>query len=283
MYAECQQLHNRTTRITPNCFTFAGGEVQVSWPAPILRGSQAVALYATINSSDDLMAVMLSVDAFRRNTLHRPPITLVLPYFPYARQDRVCAEGESLSVAVVAGMINSLQCERVVICDPHSDVTPALIRNVTVVSQADWVGRAKKIYRNKCLRDKVIIAPDAGACKKAADLAQQENLPLVQASKVRDPKSGAITQTQLHGDVDGKACLIADDICDGGRTFLALADVLRARGATRVDLLVTHGIFSRGLTPFVGKIDAIFTTDSFPLPETVPAELDVAVQPLALS
>lgn len=282
MYADCQQLHHRLTRITPERFVFSGGEVQVRWPVATLRGAQAITLYAPIASSNDLMAVMLSVDAFRRNTLHCPPITLVIPYFPYARQDRVCAEGEALSLTVVASMINSLGCVRVVICDPHSDVTPALVNNVQVITQANWMATAKKIYRNKCLRDKVIVAPDQGASKKTAQLAAQENRPFVQATKVRDPKTGAITDTQLHGDVAGKACLIADDICDGGRTFLALSNVLREQGATQVDLLVTHGIFSQGLAPFVGVIDHIFTTDSFPGNHDVPAGLTVHTQPLTL-
>lgn len=110
-----------------------------------------------------------------------------------------------------------------------------------------------------------VVAPDAGAAKKAFAVASYYRLPLLTAAKVRDVKTGAIIRTELLGaaTVAGRAALIVDDICDGGRTFIELAKVLRAAGADRVFLYVTHGIFSQGLGVFAGLIDGVFTTDSF--------------------
>ena len=86
---------------------------------------------------------------------------------------------------------------------------------------------------------------------------------VIQAQKMRNLKTGEIIKTEILGDVKGKKVLIADDICDGGRTFIELAKVLKNKGAVEVSLFITHGIFSKGLEVFEGLIDAIYTTDSF--------------------
>ncbi|MCP4261270.1 MAG: ribose-phosphate pyrophosphokinase [Planctomycetes bacterium] len=285
MYAICHTLHNNLIRIEPEEFTFPGGEVQVTWPVGSLRGANRIQLVASLTNSNDILAMIMGVDAIRRATFHQPAIELIIPYFPYARQDRVCVEGQSLSAAVMASLINNLQCERVTICDPHSDVTGALINNVNIVSQADIARRNKKFRRNLYRRDTIIVAPDAGASKKAEMVASacERGTPVVQAFKHRDLKTGNITQTTLMGSVKGKRCVIVDDICDGGRTFVELAKVLRDGGATHVDLFVTHGIFSKGLSVFDGLINHIFTTDSLPQRHDVPADITFTVQPLSLA
>ncbi|MEI8631794.1 phosphoribosyltransferase family protein [Vibrio sp. PP-XX7] len=86
---------------------------------------------------------------------------------------------------------------------------------------------------------------------------------MIQAQKLRNLKTGEIIKTEVLGDVKGKKVLIADDICDGGRTFVELAKVLKSEGATEISLFVTHGIFSKGFEVFAGLIDVIYTTDSF--------------------
>jgi ribose-phosphate pyrophosphokinase len=253
------------TRIEPNVSIFSGGEVQVTWPVGILRGSHLIQVVANLSNSDDIMALLISVDAIRRNTFHEPTIELIIPYFPYARQDRVCADGQSLSLAVMANLINGLNARSVTVCDPHSDATGALINNLRIVSQSQIVSSNKKICRQLCHRDTIIIAPDAGASKKAQSVARNcgKGTPVVQALKQRDAQTGAITETILLGSVAGKHCIIVDDICDGGRTFIELARALKENGATKVSLFVTHGIFSRGLSTFNGLIENIYTTNSF--------------------
>jgi ribose-phosphate pyrophosphokinase len=284
IYAICHTLHNQAIRIEPEQFVFSGGEVQITWPVGPLRGSQRIQVVANLDSSDAIMALMLGVDAIRRATFNQPVIELFIPYFPYARQDRVCVEGQALSVSVIANMINSLQCNRVTICDPHSDVTSAMINNLTVKSQADIATRIKKFRRKLCHSDTVIVAPDAGASKKAIAVSQacERGTPVIQALKTRNQKTGDINSTEVLGDVSGKKCMIVDDICDGGRTFIQLADELIKRGATEVNLFVTHGIFSHGLGAFKGRISNIYTTDSYPHECSSIDGVSLHVQPLKL-
>ncbi len=246
---------------------FKGGEVGVQLCSQAINRIKdlwpdTVYLTANITSSDDLMGVMLTVDAIRRvNPAVR--IRLTIPYFPYARQDRVCNPGESLSVAVVAGMINSLKLEMVSIADPHSDVTPALINNVHVMSLAYTFDHAR-CAANISTDDRVIFAPDQGAYKKVLELAKLHKFAgFGYASKERDPQTMEIKKVTINGDVSGKNVLVVDDICDGGRTFLELGKQLREQGAARIELYVTHGIFSYGIDQLCELYDKVYTTNSF--------------------
>jgi ribose-phosphate pyrophosphokinase len=119
----------------------------------------------------------------------------------------------------------------------------------------------------KNFRDIVLVSPDAGANKKTFEVAKYFSTNFIRADKLRDLTTGQIKETIVYADdLTGKTAVILDDICDGGRTFIELAKVLKAKGAAKVILFVTHGIFSAGLDPlFAGGIDAIWTTDSFPL------------------
>ena len=172
--------------------------------------------------------------------------------------------GEAFSLKTVARLINILGFDEVVACDPHSDVTAALVENIRVIPQVDLVVAHEGVSR--IIHSGVtVVAPDAGAAKKAFAVASHYRLPLLTASKIRDVATGSITRTEMHDGtaVSGRRALIVDDICDGGRTFVELAKVLKASGAQRVYLYVTHGIFSQGLGVFAGLIDGIFTTDTF--------------------
>lgn len=240
-------------------FKFPGGEVQVK----ILPGEihSKTEVFALLDSSDAILGLLLTIDAIRR-VVPTTQIQLTLPYFPYARQDRVCNPGESLSVSVIAQLINSLQCEEVRLIDPHSDVTPALVENSRTTSLADLIcgsELAQTIIENNW----VLVSPDAGAEKKVRQLAQRlsaesSEREILCARKIRNTLTGAITATEVHGNIEGKDCIILDDICDGGQTFIELAKVLKARGARKVVLYVTHGIFSKGLEPLHGVLDQVY-------------------------
>ena len=190
---------------------------------------------------------------------------MVIPYFPYARQDRVCVEGEALGAAVMASFINNLDFAKVTIWDAHSDVSPALLNRVENVPQIKLLERCDELSQRLSTGELTLISPDAGASKKTIKIAETFNgePEVIQAQKMRNLKTGEIIKTEILGDVKDKKVLIADDICDGGRTFIELAKVLKNKGALEVSLFITHGIFSKGLEVFEGLIDAIYTTDSF--------------------
>ena len=216
-------------------FKFAGGETQVTFKNPSTSyADNSVQIIAYITDGD-IMPLALLVDAIRR-TIHNPVIKLHLPYLPYARQDRVMNSGESLAVKVFADMLNSLKLDSIVLDDCHSDVGLALVNNAINASTLPNIVESKPSY--------TLVAPDSGALKKTFKYAKLLGITdVVRADKLRDVTTGNITETVVYGDVQGKEVLILDDICDGGRTFIELAKVLKDNGAKRVTLYVTHGIF----------------------------------------
>ncbi len=252
-------------------FRFPGGEVQVriedehrdaGWPAERTRA----VIDARLRGSDDLMALLMLTDAVRR--LYGPTdIDLVCPYLPYARQDRVAFPGEALAAAVLCRLLNAQDYRSVEVWDAHSDVALALLERVVHRPASDFAAAVAS-------PGDVIVAPDRGATKRAGALARLLGAELVTAEKVRSTDTGAITGTTVHcGPVGARDFLIVDDICDGGRTFIELARVLRPLTTGRVKLYVTHGIFSAGFDALRPLIDQVFVANPFPdsLPDFVQA------------
>lgn len=203
-----------------------------------------ILIQADVRSSSDLIRTLLlkdAVDRFYKNTY----TILVIPYMPYARQDRVCNEGEAFSLQVISSLINNANFNSVVVEDPHSSVTGQLIRNLIPSSQDDILKH--ELGRNPQLNDvynrSILVSPDEGS-KHKIDPHKKE---VIYATKKRDPETGQIVDTQIHGKIKKKEYLIIDDICDSGGTFIALAKILKEQGATKVHLYVTHGIFSKGI------------------------------------
>ena len=227
-------------------FKFPGGELQ---PKIILQSSaKRVRINAFIKDSDGLIMLALIKDALDRQEVAE--IKLNLYYMPYARQDRVCNQGEAFGLKVVANFINSLNFDEVMIDDPHSDVTGALINKVVVndqlncFSSSDFDDHMCEIH---FFKNHLLISPDAGANKKTLAIAKHlGHIDFIRADKIRNVKTGAIEHTAVYGNVVGRDCLIVDDICDGGATFIALAEQLKFQDAKSVSLYVTHGIFSKG-------------------------------------
>lgn len=240
-------------------FRFSGGEIQISVPISF-SASDKLTVIANLYSSDDVMSLLLTVDAIRRMHPRPREIHLRCPYLPYARQDRVMNPGEALSIAVMCRLINSLNFSSVEVWDVHSDVSLALLRNVRNYGPETFV---QMIPVSK--PDTVLVAPDAGAIKKVGKVAQGFGFEMVRADKVRSVKDGSIAGTVVYSEhIGSRSFLIVDDICDGGRTFLELAKVLRPLTDGKIILYVTHGIFSKGLEVFDGLIDEIYTANPFP-------------------
>ena len=253
-------------------FVFNGGEVQVKLPPDGIKRmmwrNQAlttIKILAHLRNSQDIMELLMVTDALRRELVGMQiPIHVQIPYFPYARQDRVCDRGEALGVKVVADLINSQNYASVTIWDPHSDVTPALLNNCHVIESYMFVD---KIFSRSDFdkANKILVSPDAGANKKVQKVAQVLRVPdVVRADKTRDVATGKITGTVAYTEhVGDKDFLILDDICDGGRTFVELARTLSEKTDGKIYLYVTHGIFSAGFNELSHFIDHIYTANSF--------------------
>ena len=247
------------TPIGLDIFSFPGGEQHVRLdPAQLdqLKQAQTVSLEAHLQTSTDIMALLLVTDAIKR-CAPSAAIRLICPYVPYARQDRVALAGEALSIRVFADLINAQGYDEVEIWDPHSNVTAALLDRVCIVHACEFV---QQIDLNDC----VVLAPDHGAAKRAYACAQTLHAPFAIAQKHRDVQTGDITHTSVSDSLPQSAnVLIVDDICDGGRTFIELAKVLKNQTSGRIHLYVTHGIFSKGFRVFEGLIDTIYVANSW--------------------
>lgn len=244
-------------------FNFPCGEMQVVLTE--YRPNSKVSLHFEFEKNEEIIELLLVANALKRQGIIIEDIAL--PYIPFSRQDRVCNPGEAFSLKVFADVINSLNVKEINVWDPHSDVATALINNCKVVEQ-------HKVFE-KYLKDRedfFLICPDGGALKKIYKLASKVSkcLGVIECSKIRNVKNGEITGVKIHdnwndelhactGSLYKKDCILVDDICDGGRTFIEIAKKLKERQPNKIILCVTHGFFTKGIEVFDGLIDEIYT------------------------
>lgn len=249
--------------IPVSVWKFPGGEVgvKIDFSATTYKPDRPL-FYVNLRfeGSDDLVALAQVCDAVRDEAGRDARICLNVPYMPYARQDRRCHQGEAHALKVVAQWINSMNFEFVKVLDPHSTVTEALVDNLWAVPQSYALDGLKAQAKYS-----VVVAPDAGAAKKIYDhpLVTTAGAKVVCAEKVRD---GATVTTRIPSGagwlLEGAEVVVIDDICDGGATFVAIAgEISRAASPSRLDLCVTHGIFSKGVDELLKLYDNIYTAN----------------------
>ncbi len=246
-----------------NAFDFNGGEPHLQITERLAAGN-SVMITLRPRSFRDIGILLLAVDALKRMGIKH--LELLIPYFPAARQDRVMVPGEPLSVKVYADLINAQNFQRVLIFDPHSEVTSALVDRVVVISNHQFV---KKCIGRK--KEVLLISPDGGALKKIYKVSQfMGGLPVIECSKIRNVKTGELTGFTVYAeDLKGKPCYIVDDICDGGGTFLGLAKKLKEKNSGPIHLIVSHGIFSKGFSELEKQFDKIYATNAFSTIENI--------------
>lgn len=250
-------------------FQFSAGETQVRL-SPLPQRVRKILVTADVGNSQTLVELLLTLDAINHLD-YQGPVELILPYLPYSRQDRACAPGEAFALSV---LVNSFTPylgadDTITTWDVHSNVAQTLFdskfggvfQNVTAASLLQNFELEKDVVFNPST---IVIAPDKGAVDRASEV--QESLGLsetIYATKVRNPDNGQILRTEVPEEVNyrGKNLLIVDDICDGGRTFIELAKVLRKYEPYRIDLYVTHGIFSKGFEVFEDLIDHFYVAN----------------------
>ncbi len=237
-------------------FTFSGGEPHIKI-ANNFDSNEVVTITHRLNSFNDLGMLCVAVDALRRMDVKI--INLFIPYFPAARQDRVMIPGEPLSVKVYADILNAMQLNKVTVFDAHSEVTPAVVNNCEVIPNHKFISEILKTIGNNVK----LISPDGGALKKIYKVSEfLGGVEVVECSKSRDVKTGKLSGFKVYNDdLQNTDCLIVDDICDGGGTFIGLAEELKKKNAGKLYLAVSHGIFNKGFDA-LKCFDGIFTTDT---------------------
>lgn len=225
---------------------------------PYFAKDDVLIVLSVTNCNEDLVRLMLVKDAL--DGMETDKVSLRMSYIPNARADRKFSRNQSHSLKVFCNVINSLSFDKVYVSDPHSDVSTALLNNVDVKSQTECFISIKPQIDN-ISSDYILCSPDIGAVKKTFDLMMKiGKSEIIQAVKIRDVKTGNIIKCDVQCEnLNGKDIVIVDDIADGGASFIYLAEKLKEKNAGRIILFVTHGIFSKGLSPLVGKIDYIFT------------------------
>jgi ribose-phosphate pyrophosphokinase len=220
---------------------------------------------------EDLFRACLAANSIRHqlpdHDLGKTRISLFMPFLPHARQDRVASPGDALSLQVVMEMISNT-FDALYTFDAHNteavsgwsmidvyDLSPKRL-HLEVVGRERW-----RWHRPVC-----IVFPDKGAAARYKGSITER--PVISFDKKRDPETGELTfiEPEMGFDhVEGSTCIIIDDICDGGGTFIPVAKKLKEMGAGRVVLCVSHGIFSKGLMDMENAgIEHFYTTDSFP-------------------
>lgn len=203
---------------------------------------------------------------------------LQLPYVPHARMDRVKNPTDVFTLKTFCKAINSMDFSGVIVTDPHSNVTPALLDKVTVISPVDTI---QKAFNNAAakgivdLDDLVLFFPDDGAAKRYSDSFTQ---PHTHGIKKRDWNTGRIESLVIANPdvVKGKEVFIIDDICSYGGTFARAGKALKEAGAKKVALFVTHcepNIF-KGSVFEEGNVDFVMTTNSLLQKSDVPEDFD---------
>lgn len=182
-------------------------------------------------------------------------VYLYISYLPYGRQDKEVSNDATFALRTFAAILNSLSFTRVTILDPHSKIALGLINNSSAIFP---IMELKQVIGAS--HADLICYPDKGAVEKYTEV-YFLNTNYIYGSKVRDQATGRILDYEVvGGSVAGKNILIVDDICDGGATFVLLAEKLRDYGAKCVTLFVTHGLFSKGLRPLKkAGISGIYT------------------------
>lgn len=208
-----------------------------------------------IRNPKDLMILCLTVDALKRGRCHLAD--LIIPYFMGARSDRVINDGDSVCLEVVGDIINNFGFAKVQLLDIHSD------KAIRVIKNSINVNCIEELLQQLTTDPEVVICPDYGAINRAhltRRLLGGTQI-IINCQKVRDHKTGKITLTVVDPQFcDDKHCVIVDDICDGGGTFLAIAEQIKPKSLA---LVVTHGIFSKGFEELKKHFQQIVTTNSF--------------------
>lgn len=239
---------------------FADGEIFVRIDENV-RGEDVFIIQSTsCPANDHLMELLISIDALVRASARR--ITAVIPYFGYARQDRKTGGRTPISAKLVANLIAKAGADRVLTIDLHAGQIQGFFDIPTDNLFATKVIE-DDIRRRYDTDDLMVVSPDVGGVVRARALAKLLDAEIAIVDK-RRPKAGVSEVMNIIGDVEGRRCILFDDMCDSGGTLCNAADALLAEGATEVSAYVTHGVLSNDAQGRVhkSKLTEIVVTDS---------------------
>jgi ribose-phosphate pyrophosphokinase len=249
---------------------FSDGEITVELMQNVRARDVYVVQSTCAPTNDNLMELLVMVDALKRASADR--ITAVIPYFGYARQDRRPRSSRvPISAKVVANLLQTVGVSRVLTMDLHADQIQGFF-DIPV----DNIYAAPVLLgdlRQKQYDDLMVVSPDVGGVVRARALAKQLGCDLAIIDK-RRPKANVSEVMHVIGDIDGRNCVIMDDIIDTAGTLVKAAEVLKERGAKKVYAYCTHPVFSGPAIERIANgnaLDEVVVTNTIPLSEAAKA------------
>lgn len=239
---------------------FSDGEFAVSYEESI-RGRDVFLVQSTFPTSDNLMELLLMIDAAKRASAHT--INAVIPYFGWARQDRKDKPRVSIGAKLVADLLSVAGVNRVITMDLHADQIQGFF-NVPV-DHLYASGVILPYLQSLHLDNLCIASPDVGGSKRASTYAKYLGCPLVLCNKTR-PRPNEVASMQIIGDVEGKNVVIVDDMVDTAGTITKAADLMMESGAKSVRACASHCVMSGPASERVqeSSLEEIVFTDSIP-------------------
>jgi ribose-phosphate pyrophosphokinase len=244
---------------------FSDGEIRVEVMSHV-RGQDVFIIQSTCAPANDtLMELVLLTDALKRSSANK--VTAVIPYYGYARQDRRPGYSRGpVSARVVANLLESAGVDHVISCDIHAAQIGGFFSK-----PFDNISATQLFVADICSKwfgeDPIVVSPDVGGVARARHVAKYlDNTDLAIVDK-RRPKANVSEVMNIIGDVEGKTCIVIDDMIDTAGTLCKAADALVDSGARRVVAYATHGIFSGKAAENIAgsKIHEIVVTDTIPL------------------
>ncbi len=233
-----------------------------------VRGEDVFIIQSTsAPANDNLMEMLIMVDALRRASARR--ITCVMPYFGYARQDRKTGGRTPISAKLVANLIERSGADRVLTMDLHAGQIQGFF-DIPTDNLVAMPVLAQDIKETKPRDAVMIVSPDVGGVVRARSLANRLDVDLAIVDK-RRPEPGMSEVMNIIGDVNGRSCILFDDIVDSGGTLVNAAEALIKQGATEVSAYISHGVLSGPAVDRVqnGPLKELVITDSIEQPDAV--------------
>ncbi|HEV2472039.1 MAG TPA: ribose-phosphate pyrophosphokinase [Chthonomonadales bacterium] len=243
---------------------FSDGEIQVKIEESA-RGQDIFIVQPTCAPvNDSLMELLIMIDAFRRASARR--ITVVLPYYGYARQDKKIKPREPVTARLVANLITQAGASRVLCVDLHAGQIQGFFDLPVDHLYAGPLIGEYLIKEGIHDGNTVVVSPDVGGVARARALAEHLKTPIAIIAK-RRPEPNQVEIMEIIGDVKGKVCVITDDMIDTGGTIFKGAEALMERGARAVHACVTHAILSGGALARLASspLSSLVVTDTIPV------------------
>ena len=239
--------------LTPGLITvthFADGEIFIE-PKETVRGRKVFIIQSTCNPvNESLMEVLIAIDACKRASAGE--ITVVMPYFGYARQDRKASPRQPITSKLIADLIQAAGASRVVTLDLHASQIQGFfnipIDDLTFVQMIGKYFKKLNLIENEV----VVVSPDHGGTTRARKLADILHSPLAIVDKRRTSPNKA-EALNIVGNVKDKKVILIDDICDTAGSLVAASNILQAHGAKEIYVAVSHGIFSNNAIELINK------------------------------